>query len=267
MLAGDINVQDTDRVEQAKKLAAGPLGEVLSKFPLLFAKVAFFGERPTTSQPARINNGTISLVELGNGPLGLTCHHVLKEYRKVRDTTPGVIFQIGNVELDPVEQLIDENQRLDLATIRLTDNQVAAITSEEELGSCVFQPRSWPPPLPTPGEYVAFGGYPGSLRTVVSFAQLDFFSWSSGASLVSSGSDWQFVSAFQREYWVTSFAAKHQLDLRDLGGMSGGPAFINRGLYWDLVGLVSEYHEHYDAMFFASLRAVRADGTIESPPV
>ena len=29
---------------EAKKLAAGPLGKVLSKYPLLFAKAAFFGQ-------------------------------------------------------------------------------------------------------------------------------------------------------------------------------------------------------------------------------
>ena len=112
-----MDVHDADKVAQAKKLAAGPLGEALSKFPLLFAKVAFFGDRPSRNWPAKINNGTITLVDLGNGPLGLTCHHVLKEYRKVRDATPGVTFQIGNVEIDPLEQLIDENRRLDLATI------------------------------------------------------------------------------------------------------------------------------------------------------
>lgn len=262
-----MDLNDPEKIAQAKKLAAGPLGEALSKFPLLFAKVAFFGERPSRHRPARMNNGTMTLVDLGSGPVGLTCHHVLKEYRIVRGATRGVIFQIGNVEIDPLEQLIDENSCLDLATIRLTSDQVRAITSEDELGSCVFQPKSWPPPLPARGEYVAFGGYPGSLRTVAAFAQLDFSSWSSGASLVSSASDWQFVSAFEREYWITSFAGNHQLELRALGGLSGGPAFINRGLYWDLVGVISEYHENYDAMFFASLRQVRCDGSIEPPPV
>ncbi len=260
-------MHDAEDIERAKKLAAGALGETLSKFPLLFAKVAFFGKRPSRSSPGRINHGTMTLVDFGDGPIGITCHHVLQEYRNLREGTSRLVFQVGNVEMDPLAQLIDESQRLDIATVRLTTSQVADITSEEELGSCVFQPRSWPPPLPTQGDYVAFGGYPGSLRSVVSFAELEFLSWSSGASLVSSVSDWQFVSAFEREYWVTSFAARHQLELRDLGGLSGGPAFINRGLYWDLVGIVSEYHENYDAMFFASLRHVRRDGTIDSPPV
>ena len=49
--------------------------------------------------------------------------------------------------------------------------------------------------------------------------------------------------------------------------MSGGPAFVNRGLYWDLVGIVSDYHENYDVVLFASAKQIRADGTIEPPLV
>ena len=258
---------DEKKIEEAKKLAAGPLGEEMSKFPLLFAKAAFFGQRPSKSRPTEFNNGTISLVDLGKGVLGITCHHVIAEYRARRRSFDDVVFQIGNVELDPVDQLIDENTRIDLATIRLTDNQVKAITSEGKIGSCVFQPKSWPSPSPKEGDYVAFGGFPGSLRTLVSFDELDFPSWSSGGSLVSSVSEFQFVSAFERKFWVSSFGAKHHMDLRALGGMSGGPAFVNRGLHWHFVGIVSQYHENYDAMFFASVRAVRPDGTIEPLPV
>jgi len=57
------------------------------------------------------------------------------------------------------------------------------------------------------------------------------------------------------------------MELDALGGMSGGPAFVNRGLYWDLVGIVSQYHENYDAVFFSMLDSVQPDGTITPPPV
>jgi hypothetical protein len=148
-----------------------------------------------------------------------------------------------------------------------SEPQVRAITSDGEIGSCVFQPRSWPPPLLKAGDYVAFGGFPGNLRILESFDELVFPSWSSGASQVSSVSGLQFVSTFEREYWVSSFGNKYHMDLRALGGMSGGPVFIYRGLYWDFVGIVSQYHEDYDAMFFTSVHMVRLDGTIEPPPV
>lgn len=248
-------------------MAAGPLGEEMAKFPLLFASALIFGQRPLRNRPAEINSATITLLDLGNGPLGITCHHVLDEYRNRRNLDSRIIFQVRNTELDPQAQLIDENAKIDLATIRLTDSQVKSIISCGKIGSCIFQPSSWPPPPLKKGEFVAFGGFPGSIRSLASFDEIEFPSWSSGASQVSSVSDLQFISAFEREYWVSSFGEKYHMDSRALGGMSGGPAFINRGLYWDLAGIVSQYHEDYDAMLFASARIVRPDGTIEQPPV
>jgi hypothetical protein len=167
-------MQHPNRIEEAKKMATGPLGEEMSKFPLLFAKAACFGQRPSKTRPAKINNGTISLVNFGKGVLGITCHHVIECYRHRREREGDIVFQIGNVELDPLVQLVDENTRIDVATIHLTEPQVRAITSDGEIGSCVFQPRSWPPPLLKAGDYVAFGGFPGNLRILESFDELVF---------------------------------------------------------------------------------------------
>ena len=258
---------DEANIAKAKALAAGPLGEKMAKFPLLFAKAAFFGQRPSRTLPTEVRNGTITLANLGNRPLAITCQHVIAGYREKRANLDRVIFQIGDADLDPVAQLIDENQRLDLATIGLTEKQVKAITSDGEIGSCVFEPTSWPPPIPNEGEFIAFGGFPGSFRSVISFDELEFGTWSSGASEVCSVSEFQFASVFEREFWVQSFGNKYHMDLNALGGMSGGPAFIKRKLYWDLVGIVTQYHENYDTVFFASLRSIRPGGTIERPPV
>ena len=254
-------------VAKAKELAAGALGEKLAKFPLLFSKAVFFGRPPSKMRKGRIRNGSVTLIDLGSGPIAVTCQHVIASFRRMRKCSNKVLFQIGSVELDPLAQLVDESRRIDLATIRLTPDQAKKITSEGEIGSCIFRPKAWPPPLLTKGEFVAFGGFPGALRTMVSFDEIDFESWSSGASEVSSVSEHQFVSAFDREYWVNSFGAERDMDFKALGGMSGGPAFINRGLYWDLAGIVSEYSANYDAVFFSSAKALQADGAIEKPPV
>lgn len=260
-------VLDDAEVAKAKALAAGPLGEKMGKFPLLFSKAAFFGQRPSRKKTVEVNNGTVTLADLGNGPLAITCQHVVARFREKKQEAESVIFQLGFVDLDPIEQLIDENEHLDIATIRLTEKQVKAVTSEGEIGSCVFKPKSWPPPLPEKGEFVAFGGFPGALRSVLSFDELEFCSWSSGASEVSSVSDFKFASVFDRENWVQSFGTEHHMELVALGGMSGGPVFIKRKLYWDLIGIVSHYHENFDTVFFRSLKSVRPDGTIEPPPV
>lgn len=163
--------------------------------------------------------------------------------------------------------MIDENRRLDLASIRLTSDQAKQLTSEGEIGSCIFRPKAWPSPVVKEGEFIAFGGFPGALRTLATFDELDFGSWSSGASEISSVSEYKFVSAFDRENWVKSFGAEYHMGFTALGGMSGGPAFINRGMYWDFVGIVFEYSANYDAVFFSSTRTLCADGTIEHPPV
>jgi len=254
---------DDAEIANAKVLAAGPLGESMGKFPLLFAKAALFGQRPTLEKPVKIQNGTATLVDLGDGPIAITCQHVIAALRKEHEDMASVLFQLGNTEVDPLAQLIDENERLDLATIRLTEEQAKAITSQGKIGSCIFKPISWPPPLPKEGEFVAFGGFPGTLRSILSFDELEFCSWSSGASEIVSVSDFQFASVFQREYWVKSFGNSHYMDITALGGMSGGPVFIKRKLYWDFIGIVKEYHEAYDTVFFASLRFVQQNGTIE----
>jgi len=253
--------------KKAKEMAAGPLGKELSTFPLLFAKPAFFGQRPSKKRPTEIRNGTIALIDLGNGPLGITCQHVIQGYREYRENHDDVLFNIGNVELDPIAQLIDENTELDLALIEFTGKQIKEITSEGKTGSAVFEPDKWPPELPKKDEFVLFGGFPGSLRVVESFTEIVFSSWSSGASRIDSANENRFISPFEREYWIKSFGEEHHLNLQALGGMSGGPAFISHGLRFDFVGILSDYQENYDAVFFASVQPITQNGQIISPPV
>ena len=255
-------MNEAEKTEEAKKLAAGPLGEQMAKFPLLFAQPVFFGQRPSKNHPSEVRNGTISIVDLGEGPLAITCEHVIAGYCQMKETHDNLVFQIGNIEIDPIEQLIDKDARLDLATIRLSKEQIEFITSKGVIGSSVFRPKSWPPEIVKEGEFVSFGGFPGSLRSVVSFEEYIFDSWSCGGEKISSVSEGQFVSAFNRDYWVKSFGAAHHLTLDALGGLSGGPAFVNRGLYSDFVGIISQYHVNFNAMFFSSASNLRINGTI-----
>lgn len=257
---------DEERILQAKKLAAGPLGEQLAKFPLLFATSVLFGERPSKGKPTAISRGSATLVNLGTGPMVVTCEHVIAGYQKMSAAYNNVLFQIGKVEIDPFKQLIALDARLDLATIQLSDAQANAITSSGPIGSCIFEPKSWPPKPVKEGEFVAFGGFPGSLRTIEDFDEIAFASWSSGATEISSVSEGQFVSKFDREFWVSSFGTDYHLTISNLGGLSGCPAFINRGLYWDFIGIVSSYHENYDAMFFSAASRLRVNGTIDPLP-
>ena len=147
------------------------------------------------------------------------------------------MFQIGDVDFDPIGQLVDDCTALDLAIIRLTQEQAEAISTEGEIGSCFFRPRVWPSPSIAAGESVVFGGFPGGLRKRPAHDELVFDSWSSGGSPVASSSEDRFSCLFEREYWVSSFGGAHHMELRALGGMSGGPAFVycdcRTSIRWD----------------------------------
>lgn len=253
--------EDQRRIKEAKKLAAGPLGEQLAKFPLLFAKAAFFGEPPKKDGVSHINNGTVSLIDLGGGPMAITCAHVIEGYREKVKQFGDALFQIGHVVINPIEQLISESAELDLATIKISEDQAAAIMSDGQIGSCFFKPVKWPAPAVSVNDYVAFGGFPGLWRERVSYNELVFPSYSSGASRIASVSEDRFASQFEREYWIESFSTDDLMELNGLGGLSGGPAFMYKGLHWDFVGIIYEFSNAYDIMFFRPSSLIRNDGS------
>lgn len=85
--------------------------------------------------------------------------------------------------------------------------------------------------------------------------------------MVTSVTEDRFSCQFERDYWVASFGAEHHLDLRDLGGLSGGPAFIHRGLHWDFAGVIYEFSPELDIMFFRPAHVIDIDGSIHGPRV
>lgn len=240
------------------------LSEQVAKFPMRFAKAAIIGRRPRPADLAKVSTGTATLVQLSAGNVAITCDHVVGQAIEARAQAADSLFQIGDVIVDLDHQLIDRSQDRDIATIHITDSQVEQLLVGGEIGAAFFAPAEWPPPRPTDQDYVAFGGFPGSLREITSFRDLVFGTWSSAASRVNSSSERQFATHFERDRWTQAYGNPSHFTLADLGGMSGGPVFVLRDLHWDLVGIVKEYHEAYDLMFFASLASVRADGTIES---
>jgi hypothetical protein len=246
--------------EEARRLAKGPLGDAMSSFPLRFAKAVFFGYGPGLQHQAKMRSATVSLLDLGHGPLAVTCHHVMEEYRAQVDNGQSRLFQIGNCRLDPLPQLILNDASRDVAVIALTAAQARLITGDGEIGSSFFEPATWPPEPVREGEFVAFGGFPGGWRSSDGVDTMTFSSFSHGASRVTVVRDTYFVSQFEREYWVNSFRTPDAPDLRRFGGLSGGPAFVLRGLHYDFVGLMYESSEDYDLLYFRHASVIDESG-------
>nr|WP_315848389.1 hypothetical protein [uncultured Rhodoferax sp.] len=247
-------------LDEVKRLIAGPAGVEFEKYPLKFAIPAYFGVRPQPGKPATVNSGTASLVRIGGRPFALTCSHVMEAYRK-RLAQGGCIFQLGNCELDPLSKLTVEDKKLDYALIGLTEEQSEEISKPDGPfdGTFFCEVVSWPPGDVKEGEFVAFGGFPGSLRQAASFAELSFGSFSSGASRVAAVNEDYLVSQFEREFWVKH---GHEAEPETLRGMSGGPVFairINAAtgiMTYEFIGHIYEFSEDYELLYVRLARTL-----------
>jgi len=172
---------------------------------------------------------------------------------------------VGNLKFDPVSQTISESERFDLATIAFTKKQAEKITSDGEIGSCFFEPHSWPPEKVKKGDFIAFGGFPAVWRQQLSAKEFLFDTFSSGASPISAVRDDYFVCQFERENWIKPFDPYKKDELHDLGGLSGAPVFIQRGLPWEFVGIVYEFSSGYDLMYIRPSKLITSDGSISLP--
>ena len=50
--------------------------------------------------------------------------------------------------------------------------------------------------------------------------------------------------------------------LHKLGGLSGGPVFIHRNIYWEFIEMIYEFSENFDLMYVRPASLVLEDGTI-----
>lgn len=247
--------------DEAKKLVAGPAGVEFEKYPLKFAIPAYFGVRPQSGKPATVNSGTASLVRIGGQPFALTCSHVLEGYRKCL-AKGDCIFQLGNCELDPLSQLKGENAKLDYALIGLTEAQGKEIAKPGGPfdGTFFCDVSQWPPGDMKEGDFVAFGGFPGELRRAMSFEDLSFGSFSSGASRVALVNEDYLVSQFEREFWVKH---GHEAEPETIGGMSGGPVFAIRHsaetdiMTYEFIGHIYEFSKDYELLYVRLARTLQ----------
>ncbi|CAN5771909.1 hypothetical protein BH11PSE7_BH11PSE7_31390 [soil metagenome] len=249
----------------AKRFAAGPGGEIMAKHPLQYCKAMSLGEHPRKGYATKVFNSTATFLALPSGTYAVTCAHVVDAYRDVESQFGSVLLQIGMTEIDLSSQLVCKNDKVDLATIRLTQAQVDSLLTQGEIGSRVIQPAKWPPNPISEGDAVLFGGFPGAWRERPGFDELVFGTFSAAGIRVSSSHKDRFTCQLDREHWVDSLSggeSGRSIHLRDLGGLSGGPAFVDRALHFEFAGLIYEYSAEYDIVFLRPAGLIQEDGSI-----
>jgi hypothetical protein len=53
-------------------------------------------------------------------------------------------------------------------------------------------------------------------------------------------------------------------DLKELGGLSGGPAFVDRGLHFEFAGIIYQHSPEFDILLLRPAGLIQADGSISS---
>lgn len=240
-----------------------PFFDEISKYPVRFAAPVFYGDSPHATFSASLNNGTATLVKLGDKYLAVTCHHVLEGFRQSASVRHG-FFQLAHVQMVPDQHLVDESRGLDLAVLDMTRFVGKAPYLTEANFVC---PTAWPPGVVSKDDVLCLAGFPGVWRDQVNLGYIRFYSYSSGAAEVLSIRDNQFATTVQIQDCITQI--NHGKIWGSLGGLSGGPVFAWRKtpvLIAELVGFIYEYQENFDLMLVRSAAVIREDGTLIAQP-
>lgn len=245
--------------DEARALLAGPFGLELMRFPLRFTKPAFFGIWPRRGDPLVVNNGSASLIRRGEEHFAITCHHVLYGFRQKRAESKRAFFQVANCRLDPFAQLAEERDRPDVAVIRLSAVQAAEITRDSNgIGEAFLEIEDARSELVPEGTGIAFGGFPGDLRLQPSVAELNFGSYSCGATPVTTSRDDYLVCQFERAEWVRQ---GYEPEPATIGGISGCPVLRIHESEAGIIshsfgGIVYEYSPEFDLLYIVPATAI-----------
>ena len=212
------------------------------------------------SQYELLNKGSVFFVDAGAGPFGVTAQHVIDGLLCSKRSHDHVGVQLGNVSLDPSEQLLGTDPTRDVATFRVAEGAIASLGKRPHVN-----PRNWPPPRPQEHRGVLFGGYRDpECRLITPDDPLPWDFWS-GFGPVTGVFDDQLTIRFNRADWVCRPGHLMPAVGADWGGTSGGPMFaIFEGAIVDyrLGGIVKEYWPDGELLAFAPIDRIRADGTV-----
>lgn len=242
--------------ERAKELAAGAYGEVSAKYFSRYVVPFFFGQADESGQIV-LKNGSAFFVRTSETVFGITADHVITGCLEASggDTISCGLFPVNYstrpadlVEFDNLEdRIIDRNERRDIATFRVTDDELT------KLGVTVAS--KWPPVPPEIGKGIGLCGFPSdqraretisdvAMRSGIREVVLSFMVFPVMA-VATSISELQITYVFDWKTTVQTQGFRITPTDLDLGGMSGGPCFTKvetpAGIeHWAPVGVIFE---------------------------
>lgn len=217
--------------------------------------------RPET--PPLPRGGTCVVVQFSPGEQFLiAARHVMVPALGARETD-GADCLAGNVRLEPDAANLS-TEALDIATLRLSDEQTRAIEAD---GYLIMRPGGWPPPALADRDPILVAGFPGAWREQVAWDTLDLRG-ATTLALVHHLREDEFVCQLDPAFVDRELDGHDNLAEDKLPGMSGGPAILVRQeaiIVPHLCGLLKQglaLEGGNQLLSFARLDRVRQDGTI-----
>lgn len=247
-------------VERAKELMRGDLGrynyEILARTcsPLYWHIPDERGDRPIRA------NGTLSYVHANGHVFGVTAAHVLTEFL-TDEQKPGCVLQLGNAEIRA--DIIDMNEKLDLATLRLGDAAIASV-GKEVMPVSLSRPND----VPQEGRGIMICGFIGEDRQELPNRRVDW-GMLGVVGVARRVSEDQITWAPDHEHHVPVPGVAALTPNKNLGGISGGPliAWFDRPKthlsYFSLAGVVKEASAELEYVIATRSHFIRPDGRIE----
>jgi hypothetical protein len=247
--------------QEARAIMAGGLGRAELEFATSITAPLYWIIREGPRQ-YRVRNGSAFFLDAGQGPFAVTAQHVIEGFR--RDSAAGnvVAVQLGlDLPLDFTSRhaIIGEHPDIDIATFRITEEEIAAIGKITLTG----HQRAWPPSPPQQDRGVYYSGFPGTETIWLSPREISFGA-APGGGVASSVSETDVSTMIERENLIAVRGGGIPPENFDFGGMSGGPMLtvIETGVIrsWSLAGVIYEGPNPVpdEAQAIAGLEIIRA---------
>jgi hypothetical protein len=212
--------------------------------------------------PKRLYGGTCFILRFDAGLIGVTANHVIEAFRRKAHGQEGqFVYLLRTVQIDLMAAIIDRNHERDIATFRVTEDQL--IGSEAIAIDCRME---WPPPQPHKGAALSLAGYPEKLKKPSLHSNVEFRAYVN-MCFAESVSDNDIGVTYEpgRDFRVRADAEFPDLGA-NLSGCSGRPVlmhFERNGYHRRFpVGVIIEGLADFDLIRIRRVNAVRLDGTI-----
>ena len=237
---------------------AGPFGEQLHRIVANHMTWLVFGISGPSGEPVGLRNGTCFFVKTPLRLLGVTARHVLDALRHARETDVNIRSQIGNLLIDPLERLVGQGDKADIATFEISDKEL------EKIGKVPIS--LWPPhPPDVDDKGVLLAGYPAKASTSVDLHSRCFGIYAA-SGVAQRVTDWQLTCRIEWENVQKSSLGSLPPRNFETGGMSGGPVLSireKRGiLSFPLAGVISEGDAETDTIIAERADNIRPNGDI-----